>query len=247
MKSLKKIFKKNIVFVIFFSVLGFVIFVAVSYLLILPRFLSFLSIKLENEVTKIEIVDLENNIRDTKAIDKAESSKFFSLVDKLIPESEDVVRSITLAEKIAKSSGVTLTSFDTNTKQVVPGQSVTASPQAQEAAPTQAVTAVPTSSSSYEMALTVNGSFSGVTKFIANFLKTDRLLGIGDISLSSIGGGISAVLTVEFPLGPSTTTIEIGDDLVLTEVEREQLKEIEGKIFSVNPANNPLGPPDPFK
>jgi len=247
MKSIRKIFKKNLVFVIFFSVLGFVAFVAVSYLLILPRFLSLLTIKLENEVIKIEIVELEKNIRDTKAIDEKESSKFFSLVDKLVPESEDVVRSITLAEKVAKISGVTLTSFDTNTKQVVPGQSVTASPQEQESTPTQSVTAIPTSLSSYEIEVKVNGSFSGVTNFISNFLKTDRLLGIGDVSLGSIGGGISAVLTVEFSLSPSTATIEIGDDLVLTVVEREQLAEIKGRIFSASPSNNPLGPADPFK
>ena len=248
MKSIQKIFKKNIVFVIFFLVLGFVIFVAVSYLLVLPRFLSFLSIKLENEITKIEIVDLENNIRDTKAIDEAESSKFFSLVDNLIPESEDVIRSVALAEEVAKSLGVTLDSFDTNTEQVVPGQTVTASPQAQESTPIQGMTAVSTSSNSYEMAIAVNGSFSGITKFISNFLKTDRLLGINDVSLTTLGGGgVAATLTVVFPLGTSTTTIEIGDDLVLTAVEREQLAEIKGRIFSASPSNNPLGPADPFK
>lgn len=247
MKSIRKIFRKNLVFVIFFSVLGFVAFVAVSYLLILPRFLSLLTVKLENEVIKIEIVDLEKNIRVTKAIDEKESSKFFLLVDNLVPESEDVVRSITLAEKVAKISGVTLTSFDTNPEQVVPGQSVTASPQEQESTPTQSVTAIPTSSSSYEIEVTVNGSFSGVTNFISNFLKTDRLLGIGDVTLGSIGSGISAVLKVEFSLSPSTATIELGDDLVLTEAEKKQLKEIEGKKFSASPSNDPLGPADPFK
>lgn len=247
MKIVQKIFKKNLVFVIFFLVLGFIIFIAISYLLILPRFLSFLSNRLENEVTKIEIVDLEKNIRATKALDEEESSKFFSIVDRFIPESEDVLRSVTLIEKVAEFSSVTLDSFDTNTKQVVPGQGVTDSPQSQGSTPTQAVTAIPTSSSSYEMEVTVSGSFSEITKFVSNFLKTDRLLGINDVSLSTTEGGISAVLTVEFPLGPSTATIEIGDDLVLTAAEKKQLKEIEGKKFSASPSTNPLGSLDPFK
>lgn len=247
MKSIQKIFKKNLVFVIFFLVLGFVIFAAVSYLFVLPRFLSFVSIRLENEVTKIEIIDLEKNIVGTKAIDGVESSKFFSLVDKLVPESEDVLRSITLTEEVAKSSGVTLKSFDTNTEQVVPGQTVTDNPQTQESTSTQAVTAIPTSPSSYKMEVIVNGSFSGITKFIANFLKTDRLLGINEVSLSTLEGGVSATLTVEFPLSPSTATIEIGDDIVLTEAEKEQLNEIKGKKFSASPSNYPLGPANPFK
>ena len=247
MKSIKKIFKNNLFFIIFFSGLGFIVFVTISYLLVLPSFLSFLSSKLENEVTKIEITDLEKNISDTKAIDKDEAGKLFSLVNNFIPESEDVLRSITLIEKVARFSGVTLDSFDTNTKQVVPGQDVTASPQAEGATPTQAVTAIPTSSSSYEMEVKVSGSFSEITKFITNFLKTDRLLGISDITLSSAEGGVSAQLTVGFPLSPATTTVVIGDDLVLTESEKKQLKEIEEKKFTANPSTDPLGPVDPFQ
>ena len=256
MKTLQKIFKKNVVFVIFFAVLGLILFVTISVTLVMPRFLSFLSIRLENDLTKQRIVELDKNIKDTAAIDAVEASKFFSLVDSLIPEKEDVLRFVTLTENIAKSSGVALDTFDTSPTKVVPGSTQPAPAQPpvegggegqQPAGSGQPLTGVPSSGNTFKVGVTISGSFVNIIKFISNYLKSDRLLGINDVAFSTSEDGVSVVLGVELPLSPSTTTVVIGDDLTLTEAEREQLKQIEDSKFTVSPATNPLGPSDPFR
>ena len=223
-----------------------------------PRLLSFLSIRLENAVTNQQIVLLDKNIKDTAAIDKEESNKFFSLVDALVPEQEDVLRFITLTENIAKSSGVAVTTFDTSPTKVVPGTTQTAPTQPpavggaegnQPAAAGQGqpITGVPSSGNSFTVEVNVSGSFVNITRFISNYLNSDRLIGISDVAFIATSDDLSVVLSVDLPLSPSTATVAIGDNFILTEAEREQLKQIEDSQFTASPATNPLGPKDPFK
>jgi len=260
MKSIQKILKKNSVFVIFFVIVGLILSLTISYFLMAPRFFSYLKIQLENKNSREELAVLEKNIRDTMAIDTQESSKFFSLVEALIPEEEDTLRVITLTERIAKSSGVVLKQFDTNSMVVVPGTQAAPSPtpptegenagvgQQSQSGTNQTQTTTPaTSLNSYKIKVTVEGSFSNVTRFISNYLKTDRLLGMSEVSINSLDQRLSVVLTIELPLSPSISTVSIGDNLVLSDLEREQLKELENKEFTASPANNPLGPANPFK
>jgi len=250
MKELKKLLKKPSVF------LGFSIFVAlltsgvIIYFLILPKFQSYFDKRNENKKLEEEISDLEISIKAVSSLDKGEAARFSKITSLLIPEEEDTLRFITLSEILAKASGVRLTAIQLNvSKSVGTGQS-TPAPAQTNSGQNQATTppAAPAKKSSYQLGVTIEGNFRNIMRFVSSYQNTDRLAGMNELTISGLGSALSANMVVELPISSDKLTLTLGENVTLSQGEREKILSIIGNSkFSAFPAQNPLGRPDPFK
>lgn len=270
MKDLKKFLNNPLIFVIFASLATAMVMGLIAFILILPKAVEFGRLATQNRDDDIKLATLTQNIENFSKLNLSEVESFSKLVDELIPEENDVVRFITLNEIVAKASGVVVSDakFTSGTStQTQPssggGQSPTPSVQqqsskglfgtvyAQEAQTSQSQNqSVQTSGGSYDIKVSVTGNFENILNYISEFKKTDRLVGISEIAITSSdeGGEVNAVVEFVLPLSSSTAIVTPNESVVLSEGDRKLLQDLAGNIrYSAFPSEDPLGRSDPFK
>lgn len=146
MKNLKKFLKNTSVFVAVSILIAMFIFVAIAYLLVLPKFQSYSDFRSQNKRLQEDINELEKSINVVSSLDREEVGKFYSIINILIPEVEDTLRFVTLSEVVADLPGVNITKIEIKAQ-------TTRATQTTSAQPIQAA------SESYEVGISVGGQF----------------------------------------------------------------------------------------
>ncbi len=239
MKSAFKFFDKPLVLIVIAVIAGLLVTLLIVFLLIMPKFASYMSYKSQNSNLSSDIGKLESSIKTVKSLDEEELNSIYSILNNFAPKTDDTLRFLALNEVLASSAGVGISSVtvstdkDSQTKSQKNAQSATQTTQSL--------------ANSYVVKVAAKGFFSNFLRFISNYQLTDRLVGLSEVTIAGGESVLTATLTVELPLGASAVASS-EDDLVLTQKEKDILKSIEDNIlFSVSPAKDPLGRPDPFR
>ena len=238
-------------------------FGAVNYL-ILPKFQSYQELAEKNATDANHLSLLARNVASFESLDKKEIADYALIVKTFVPEQNDILRFLALNEIVAASSGVKVSGIQAVIKktQVVPpptqaptggsGGKVQSSAGGgligkvyAQASPTPTAVAKETT---YSLKVSISGGFESIEAYLDNLKKTDRLLGVANISITSSGeSGISALVTLDLALGDANIAVAPEDSVVLTAQDKQFLEELAAKVlFSAQPAKNSLGRPNPF-
>lgn len=264
MKDIKEILKKP-VFVIGLEIVGVLVFSVLLLLgVILPKYKAWSNLSSENKEAQARLERVDKNTEALRKVDTFEAADLSQKTDQLLPEKENPLRFITLAEKVAAASGMQISAAQIEIPKT--GQPAVSGTPAGGTKPSvssgtgavggTASTTTPTNTvaqtkSEVVVKISFEGSFPALLILLGNFGKTDRASSITSLSLSQVKegeGNITATVGFKLPIAPEVQAVSMETASVLIDQEKKFLEDFIAKIqFTAEPTKNPTGREDPFK
>ena len=261
MKDIKAILNKPIFVISLEIVAALVISAVLVLLIILPKYKSWRQVYNENKESQERIEKVDKNIAAIRSADAFEVESLYKKLATLLPEEEDPIRFVSLAEKITAASGMKLSAaqleMSSATQGAVSGSSAGAAPSLSSGTSSSSGTSpvVPKQSagkikSALAFKMSFEGSFPALLVLLSNFGKGDQAVQISSLSLSgsqSGGGQLTAAISFSLPAATQAGPVSMESAVVLTQAEKKSLQDLVDKIqFTTAPTNNPLGRENPF-
>lgn len=257
MKKLKEVFKKPVVLI----VLGFIVTILtvslLGYSFILPQFNSLGENQKKTTDLESKLSVLNKNIVAIKSINQENLAKYRSVIDSLVPESEDYLHFANLNDQLSANLGLGVSGFTISIGKNPNSPSSTAPSTASTGAlPGSAVTKTQTTaqpstpaSLGYNVVASYTGNFTAIETLLRNLKNLDRAVGVSKITFSSTESDLSASITYFLPLTANDQVGVSSDSLVtLSSSDINVLTSLTGSTkFIAKPSAKPLGKNNPFQ
>lgn len=264
MKNIKKLFEKTAVVISLEIAIAVFLGVLITLFVIIPNYGSWLENRAEIAELEERIDKVSKNIDAARNLDESEIDGFDAKLELALPSEADSLRFLTLVEKVAGVSGMKFSSAQVTTSKttVQPTTPVPNQPAETPSLSTDGGTAGNTTSttqgtgtssgsqSGLILKLSFTGSFPALLSLLANFETVDRVALITGVSITKSGEdkGISVAVNFNLPLSSKAGEVSAETLVLLTDQEKEALKEILDKmVITAAPAKSKTGRSDPFE
>ncbi len=273
-KKLIKILQKQQLIIgvsIVFSVILIVALAPAIYL----RFTSWRAVSDVNTQDLKKLQNATENLALLQSVDNTTVDTYKALIEKIVPKENDQLRVVSLVDRLAKSSGVLITSIKIgggSSATAAPATSVPGSGAAGEQSSTQTQTTgaqagesttpqsgtsqagvaqaapPPAQPSSINLNITFTGTFTGTLKFLNLLENVKRTIGVKNISFTGEDASILLTINADFTL-PLSQEMQVTsqDKVQLTQKDSLNLNDLVSRLtIDVVPTTLPTGRSDPF-
>lgn len=261
MKEIGVFFKKTSVFIAVEIAIAVLVSAALIFLVIIPNFSSWNANRQMNKEEQDRLSSVEGNIATVRSLNGSEVESLTEEMEILLPAEDDILRFFSLAEVVAKASGMEISAAQADIEKAAPQVPVAPSPEASEGeTPTPSTGGSGPSSAAGDTSqqakgLSVKISFSGtypkLLKLLGDFKKADRIALVKDLSItvdSEDTGEITASISFGLPLHTPSGTASAENPVTLTNQEIEALKKTVANVkYTAGASKGSVGKTDPFK